>query len=436
MSNGINFEKMSRSKNRVDNHIKEEWGEYEDNNKYLYSFYETILTKSDLELLADDDYSLNNFEGWFDPQKEIKKISQLKSGNEKTKALAVFKFRFVEQQKGLARLKEEIINTANQEDENLEDELKRIIIKYKLKYKFSEKQLNKINQMTYKFLYRHEEVNEFCENYKNDPIEMYRQIFGVDPVGQIKVKKGLISIAFICYDINDYARLYSGDFSSEYSLTENDIKAANKSGGVFINRQPRFHRGLRHTIIGVNHFSDNYDEKAIKHEEQHSINSLYLDVDNSIIGDLYYSLYTSISAESDKRIVTSYCKNIVAAAYERAKDEIIAYSVQASRDKEEVLEILLKSKDEGGLYDYVNRSDIFNEAKKSFNNNVAELNEVIKKITIDDYKKTISDGLEAVGILRQKGYSDQAMTEILMSRPLDQWLKVANRVLLVNKSLR
>lgn len=401
-----------------------------------------FFNKGENIVLPENGKLLKDMDGEFDPQFELEKILKISDLREKEVSLKLFKLRLMEQQRGFALLKEEIfkyVSARTIEAEKLFD----IVDDFQSVYKFSEEQMRIIKSMIDLFLNRHEAVLDFYDEHKGDAKEMYKDLFGVDPKGDLRVVLGPVSTSFVFRgkDITDYARLYFSNFNGGEEIKKESLDKANRSGGVFTHHSPK--RGLEHTIIGVKNDSW-YTNETIKHEEQHALNSIYFRYfRHAYRGPVLYPYDIGLSKDSNEAMksLVDYCRNVLLTAGEEVKDEILAYKFEntgysfnlnaASNREKYIIETLTKPASKGGIYDYFDFELILKNIKKESGvfPNFADLYKKAKEILLKDYKDMIVDGIKAVNLLKYKGYSDESVVSILMPRRLRDWRKTADRII-------
>lgn len=424
----INFDKIPRSKNKEREYIESETEEHSDETDVTL---DTNLENGSDESEYFEAQGLQGVEGSFDAKEELKDIRRMSSGEEKEQCLKTFKLRFIEQQSATGRLQKELLHELNDQNDDLAERMYAILDEYEDEYKFSSDQMHVIQNMTTDILNKNEAVNRFYKENNSDSKKIYEELFNIEPKGEVEVKKGLISLSFICSDPVDYARLHEGDSSgrSHDFIQRHYIDEAKKSGGVFKFKAPGGHHDLDGTIIGVNGRGWSTDF-TIKHEEQHAINHIYYDNIQSIDKErLSLGLSLAKNEEEAREIVKRYCTGLIQKSSESAKDEIIAFKT-GRRTDQDILETLLKTKQEKGLYDYMNIKKVLTNIKNETSHfkNSTDINKVAEDIVINKYKKLIESGIGTIDALTAKAYSKQAVMTMLMQYPLHQWSKVAQRM--------
>lgn len=162
---GINFEKMSRSKEKERAYIAEEIYESEKDNDFYQALRNSLVGEDALSIDIEK-ASLKNMNSYFDPQNELQTIAYMQPGGKKEKNMRFYKYRLIEQYKGFALLKGKIIKIIEEMQENLSSEnmetlLQGIVDEYQDSYKFSPNQMHIITEMIREFSEKHEAVNNF-----------------------------------------------------------------------------------------------------------------------------------------------------------------------------------------------------------------------------------------------------------------------------------
>lgn len=383
----------------------------------------------------NEENPLSEVKDFFDPQKELRSILSIEPGVEKDVALDIFKLRLSEQAKGLSLLKEEIVNVSKS---STLDDLTKIVAgvfnTYKEKYKFYPEQESIIKKMINEFVGRRFAVDSFFKDHNGDPVAMYKDIYGIEPQGVVEVKRGQISISFICEDLIDYSRIYNSDYSgAHHELIESGkIERANISGGIFLNTTPESHPELKNAIIGIKNGPEWKQEFTIKHEEQHAINRIY---SNNISSNEFSIVNTELSLMEGDHIkdkTIKLCKSLLDKALDNVKDEIIAYKIEGLYGDEDIMEILLMDEQEGGMYDYMQRELFLFKIESALEKENIDDDSILKSaqdILIKDYENFIKDGLEVFDLLKKGGVSEEAIVSMLMPEKLSNWKKVARRAI-------
>ena len=428
---GINFEKNSRPKNQERDYIKKEVETYEhpDNQD---DFHSNIVEEDKLSVSSirsagfyDENHRLNI-------KRKIRNVMTMPPGPEKDQAFSQLKEGFIEQQKGIAILKDELFKEIGDGDHIDLEKINEIITENDKIYKFSLQQMSVIQSMTRDVLRRNQAVNDFYNNNFKNPNKIYQQLYNTEPNGKVELHKGPISLALICYDRDDYARMYVNDNSGRRNLGDQEKKDADATGGFFRLSSPINFPELKGTIIGVKRYDYSRVDETIDHEEQHALNNVYLNNIDTLRKDgLSSYLYFCNNKEQMSDVISSYCRYLVNDASNRAKDEILAYKVRDQKNNF-ITKTLTQNKTIGGIYDYFDYDKTIELIKnicqqgtlKQYQN---ELLNLAKKILKDEYEVLIKNGIVAVNNLKNKNYSQASIAAILMPQALENWPKAAER---------
>jgi hypothetical protein len=203
---------------------------------------------------------------------------------------------------------------------------------------------------------KHRAIQSIREEYPDDK-SLYDAIFGAEPFGDVQVITGPMTFYFRCHDDRDYARIRSQKFSGD-EIEPEDVKEANKSGGVHIWASPI--PELTGTLIAENthHNLDNrWSWFTLRHEEQHAINHLLAkEGERFRPGEIFdQDVFDACSREQQTLLLNRYLRWWRESVEMQAQDELLAYYKEGQYRLYEVYEILTKKVDEGGIYDYMDK---------------------------------------------------------------------------------
>lgn len=267
----------------------------------------------------------------------------------------------------------------------------------------------------------HTAVNWYFEQYDND--ELYETIFGRLPYGKVEVILGPITLAFVCFDLRDYERIYGGVFDDEdYDAKIGEIKMAKHTGGVFLHGAP--FPELKGAIIGENASETKlYSQATIDHEERHAKQFLI-----SPFGpekDFEYKLAGSADLEDRKRNFFQYFKYLRdCRGEEYVLSEVLSY-IKGGTSNANIVRYLTQKSSEGGLYDYYD--DLVVDMEEKYRND--ELAKVIlTEVFGADYKKMLEDGLAAFDeIQAHLQLSVDETIELVQVTPVRYWPNLMRR---------
>lgn len=231
--------------------------------------------------------------------------------------------------------------------------LETTIAEYEKKYNFTSEQTEENKRLLNSFLNRREKIDAFQKKHP-DAAELYETLIGRPPKGKIKIVRGPVSLCIQCSNLEDFApfvfpdkplseltgqeRIYLNSLLGVRPLPGSTTKASIPEFGSLI---------LAQRISGL--FPD---QSTIKHEEQHSINSLLREAKGSPIDSLEI-----LESEEAKKGGKDMLKNILesleklkidqqATVIDEIVDEIIKKMGNNNYEfiKDEILAFLLTGK--------------------------------------------------------------------------------------------
>lgn len=382
----------------------------------------------------------------FNPEDELIQIKS-SSPKERRKKLIEYKEKLAYQQEGLAKIQEQIIEEIRNNPDILFDELySKVIMEGALNYGLITNQVDIIIDTFSDYKSKHEAVRSSRQLYPSNQ-DLYKAVFGVEPKGGVDIIEGPMTLYFKCFDVEDYARIHSQSFLQNKDLTEEDVTVAKRSGGVSINTSliPE----LTGTLIAENSSvtSPEGSSKILVHEEQHAIKRLFWDERNRRVQDWYSIAEAKTANEFENLLTISNRFERETTAENRAKDEILAYFKDNTRNQIQIYSLLTLPEEQGGLYDYLKHlksshgteeiewlnKNIRDESERQLRSNLFWKNN--KMVFVDEYNKMLKDGINTAFNLRFKGsYTTEEVIAILIKEPLSKWPKVSKRLLQVKKS--
>jgi hypothetical protein len=370
----------------------------------------------------------------FDPEEELKNLRNLPK-NERAARLKEIKEKLTEQKEGLSKVQEDVINTIRANPNASVDELYNLTVKSGEKFGINEKQKAIAKEVLEKYHARHAKIKEVRAQYPNDK-ELYKTLFGKEPVGKIEMVEDPASIYFKCDNAEDYARIYNFYALQNRELSQGDIKLAGMTGGVSLAGSKI--SGLEGAIIAENssllgknsnnaHYESQW-KKVHDHEEQHSVYTLFKGT-----AEYHNALEKIQGAKSDEEKKLAYkrlFRNFSQPAEESWKNEILAYFIEG-RQPDDTFQTLTKPKEQGGFYDHGKdngekiREWINGRGDRGDDLKVAE--QAISE-GYADYPKLIRNGIDTINYLEKNGYSKEQAIALLIHEPLSRWEKVVNRL--------
>lgn len=296
-------------------------------------------------------------------------------------------------------------------------------------------------------------VHEAILNYKKDSgivarlrkecpndNDLFATLNGLQPKGKIEIYPCLASIYIRCWDKEDYALIHRKD-PTDYnlSLSPEDIEIASRSGGI-----SDYNKKYKISIIAENNdkglsFDEERPQAVFIHEQQHVLWKYFSNLDLLHSDpDLLEAINLDFNQKRAKGLINKKLNEYSINFFERfVADEISAY-VKDGTEKEKIKNILLRTKNDGGLYDYAGtmvkngtkaRQILFRDEHID-KNSEAKINEIIKEsvqeIFVKKYREVVQDGIEAMMKLVEMLGADEAIF-LLMNKPLRVWPKIVKR---------
>lgn len=373
-------------------------------------------------------------ESIIDPTKEVRDILDAPSKERRERLRKVYD-RLEEYIKTRSQLQEEIIASIKQDPDLSPQGVQILLDDIVLRYHISINERYKIEGVIYKYVKKHNFIRQIRQQYPNDG-DLFKAIFGVSPEGRVEVITGPMTLYFRCFDDRDYSRIWNKKFSAKENLDVEEIKRANKSGGVHLNEGPL--PELHGTLIGENtaHNPEKWWSLLTRaHEEQHTIHHLLkMDINRRYPGEvLDKTFFNSYKPKDQIVLLKRYIRWWGETVEMAAKDEILAYYKEGQYTLKHVYETLILPQEKGGIYDYFNTGER-NKLIEDLCNRLGENNRnlilrVIKIALDDDYKRVLKGATNAIYILEKEGYSKEQIIAILQKNPLALWGKLAVRLL-------
>lgn len=367
-----------------------------------------------------------------DLKSELRKVLKLKPGIEKDEALKIYKERIALQQIGFLELSikmNEIFYESTQKEETpevLSVEMQPLIEKYANLYKFTIEQVKIIERIILSFFAKNIAVKDVYHRHRGNGNDIFRHVFSGSPQNDIEVQLGPTSLTFLCANPVDYSRIYLSKPSGQ--INGDDLEKSNRSGGVFMYGAPR--EDLEGTLIATNGVSPWHRRNVVIHERQHAYNSLFLGALNHFEGtalDLVFDTLQSI--EKKQALVNAYCHGVINRASERAKDEILAYNADGSSGYY-IVDTLLKSEKEGGIYEYFNVDQTLTDISKIIKQSgedPAPYMDRARVILTKQYERLLREGVDAYDhLIFDKKYEHEEAVALLVTQPLNRWKKTVN----------
>ena len=376
----------------------------------------------------------------FVPEKEIQTI--LKSSKEERKQkLAIFKEKLTFQKVGLARVQDIMIDEIRQHPDKNKEELFETAVELGSEFGMNDEQKKNTREVLEKYENQHMAIKEIRKECKKDN-DLFKELFWKEPKGKIEVSEGPVSLYFKCHDFEDYLTIFYSnqrnhrgkkrDFTEEEKSEAMECKGIN----IFSSSHPEIGRAIMAENDSGTGRNPKEGESPIifTHEEQHMINSIFekekmLDPSNpENVRNVRQDFITAETREEKEKILIDFFRQFRINAEAFAKDEIIAH-YKDGHDDMALVELTL-SKEEGGGYDYLEEPKRAEYLWLKTSDEVRALTrEVVEKVLVKEYRKTLADGVLAVRKMEEAGYGREEIIAILTHEPLAKWEKVVARVI-------
>ncbi|MDP3052167.1 MAG: hypothetical protein Q8N42_01530, partial [bacterium] len=371
---------------------------------------------------------------YFDASEELEKINKFTEAelknltpNErlelKKEKLKNLKKELAEQMVGISKINAEMETMALDSDVIDRKKLDNYLSEKAEVYRLNPVQLEKYRYVLDKIGERNRTINEVAGKFagKTDG-EIFFEMFGQKPAGEVEIKKGALSFFVICKNIKDYSRLYAGNDKPE------DVEIARNTGG-FAGGGRTVMRGLEGyttTVANAAITSDKSWLESVKiHEEKHILETMTRKVE--IAGE-YEKFTGSEKIEIQKKELCEMINQDKIRNERRAKNEVFAYIKDGTPVKsdapfrEDIKKILLRKKAEGGLYDYFEFDKKFYSHPDYAKFGKELLNDVYVEFR-NKYEQDITKALETADRLEKLGFPKDRIIGLFQAERLDQWDK-------------
>ena len=297
----------------------------------------------------------------------------------------------------------------------------------------------KVEEIFDKYQKEHGAIKRLRAQFSDDQ-ELYEHLYGSKPEGKIEIIKGASNLHIRCWNLNDYTRVYYGKNKTE-KLTGELINRADKSGGV---QTKTYFEELKEDIIITaennkkgRSFKEKWPQEVFVHEEQHAIHELFKNEHEFYATSdfLKKAIKEKDGGEIQKTVERELRRFRHKLIDVRAKDEIMAFYKDGT-SAEDVKNILLKTEEDGGIYDYTSKyRENWKEAASSIGLHNEKDDDIkkyfesaIQKVFTEEYKELIDKAVNAFAQL-QNLYGTEKTIRLLTHEPLDKWVKVAERII-------
>ena len=353
----------------------------------------------------------------FDPQLEIRKIRHFRedemaslSPNERLtiekERLTNYKKNLLEQKNKIAEIQADIEKSIRLNPDVDAIELMDNIYLKASGAKMTEYQVEAFRKGIGEYIKKHQAVENNRKEHPDDKM-LFTACFGRTPKGDVEIIKGPMTLYFRCHDLEDYTLIHEHKFNQSDKVTDIDKNRANLSAGVSIKSCNI--DNLQDCIIAENSLGRPFRKDVYIHEEQHKIKKLFKD--QMMRQNLMNAMEKSPIDERTK-IVDDYLRAKRENFENRAKDEILAYFKDGT-DLGELKKIMLKTKEQGGLYDYYgewyNKEGV-NERKNLIKEGANDffVNSQFLKVFRNEYSRNIiNPAIESMWYLKNHGWKTE-----------------------------
>lgn len=362
----------------------------------------------------------------FEPEFDIEEIKELPH-DERAAAIVEFKQKLIYQQHGYAMLRSELISTFKANPDITQLELVKIGDRYAVTYGFPPSSELIVKQCISEVIDRHKRVEKIFKDL-SDPVELCHQVFGFTPVGEVFVTKGIITLNFQFSDKNDFARAYQ--FGG--LVTDEKLKQHTANVGGFFVRSSNTSRKYSGLVIALQ--QRDTTTPTYLHEEQHAFHDVFGKFTEKPYGriDIYKVESKDLKGKARLYAMRFFLEHRFDALL-RVKDEILAFKKGDNIGDKFIVSYLVQPGSDGGHYDYLEKVRTSMDkymSEGNFPDKVKErMAKMTQKILVTEYKVIIQDAIDAFSEFTNAGYTKSDVIDLLTPVPVDQWKKVAKRIL-------
>lgn len=368
----------------------------------------------------------------FSPKEELARIRKFPS-KERREAVHAWKELYTMQMEGIAAIQELIISAIRRDPDISYDQIEGLITPYKKAFQLNPDQWRKIAEIIFEYENKHKAVRHVKKEIK-DPEKIFNYVFSRSPQGRVDVIEGPMTLYFRCYDLNDYAYIYSQAFMNGRDVTKEELEIAQKSGGVSV--PSSFRPDLQGTLIAENSASQEewWSKLTHTHEEQHAIKRLFFESRRTPGAWAILPTQELISSSPAERgyILARYFHWLREGAEMQVKDELLAYLKEGGHAPKKIYDILTEQKMDGGLYEYNPPEDINQKANDIISSIGEQYRHEVLLIAYGvlrkEYHRLIRNGIDSFLLLEQ-GYGTESALSFCINEPLAKWPKIARRLL-------
>ncbi len=368
----------------------------------------------------------------FSPEEELLEVRQAPK-EERHQALAEYKRKLAYQKEGLAKIQLDMTSKIMDNPDISFGELHEELDAFRQQYGLTFEQEAAARKVLMRYVQKHMAISDNREKYPDDK-QFFEALFGRGPKGKIEIIEGPMTVYVRCHNLDDYAFIQSEAFLQKRDATPEEVKKANMSVGVNVDRS--LVPGLEGTITAEKSHGTKFGRFAREtfvHEEQHVIKRLF--EETSYRENVFQRIKTAKTEGELRSAMEEYLRWTRGRGFESseasAKNEILAYFKDGSSPKQ-IVDRLLLSREAGEFYNFAadwrkNMPSFFVRVLGEEHRELAE--QVTRKVFVTEYRKIVKDGINAFSKLKAAGYSVEGAIALLTTEPLSRWGKVVSRLL-------
>lgn len=350
---------------------------------------------------------------------------------ERGEKLEEFKERYAYQQERIAELTDYVIvEIRKNPDLSIDAFVERINSHLGDRHRLNSIQKYRFEQALQDYKNLHQAIKKAREEYPKDDA-LFNALFGRTPKGPVEIIEGPMTLYIRAHHSDDYALINSQSFMEGREPTEGELLHSQGFCGVSIpsSKIPE----LSGVIIAENAQGRPFGEHEMeiyKHEEQHAIHRLFAIVMESA---QLKQLEECADDTQRERILLRYLRQIRMHFEERAKDEVLAYFAESHFSQEQIIELLFKSRADGGIYDYMSgmAENMYVLWVGSDNPNLRKAAALLHKTAADVFEQEYRELLKEACAIYERAlmwYPPQQAKSLFEHEPLRKWKKVFKRI--------
>ncbi len=390
------------------------------------------LSTEEFNSLIDHDFEetlrdIPPFGEEFDPDVEVHKIFK-SSSKDHREAFHEFKDKFVRQRKAIAQCRTFIERMIAFDNDVPREKLLDILARFAVQYGFSKKQFEQFEAMLNKFYAMRSLMLREQISFPDDRA-LASNLTGIDfdSASPCRVEKGPIS--FDIYTDKVHA-------SSILSKSKINVEPYNDSG---FSSMKSLNEPILYNVINMSpdapHMAYDPEGNLIRtHEREHQKNRLLrlmfrYRVESKF--DEHIEDYGAVGDSASKREILELAfTDEMINAYERARDEIIAFLSIWKVDFFASHKQYLFFSGEVKAYDYLRAQREREEFKDD-----PLYQEIAKELLIDKYKTVLTESITAItSLINEGGYSNAQAIALLTDKPLPKWPRTVGYILEYDRS--